>query len=70
MASPTRVLSTPRTAATLVSYTVAKDIENGMRIAGKRRAKGDVFEADPRHMAFLLREGVIELTPPAAPSHG
>lgn len=42
-----------------VSYTVVKEIKNAMKIAGKRRQKGDVFEAIPRHVHFLLLEGVI-----------
>ena len=51
----------------LTSYTVLVTATNGLRIAGKRRAAGDVFSADPRHMAFLIREGVVGLTP-AAPA--
>ena len=44
---------------TKVSYTVVKDITNAMKIAGKRRQKGDVFEAIPRHVHFLVLERVI-----------
>jgi hypothetical protein len=47
---------------TKVSYTVVKTITNAMKIAGKRRQKGDVFEAIPRHVHFLLLEGVIAPT--------
>jgi hypothetical protein len=53
---------------TKVSYTVVKTISNAMKIAGKRRQKGDVFEAIPRHVHFLVLEGVIAATPPAAPA--
>lgn len=57
---PLNVRSAPATApAPLVSYTVLVTPQNGMKIAGKRREKGDIFEADPRHMAFLIREGVV-----------
>lgn len=65
---PKGVLGTRTPSAALVSYTVLKTPENGMRIAGKRRVQGDTFEADPRHMAFLLREGVVGVTPAA--EHG
>jgi len=51
---------------TKVSYTVVKEISNGMKIAGARRQKGDVFLAIPRHVHFLLLEGVIAPTPPAS----
>ena len=57
------MLSTKTPSAELKSYTVLIDILNGMKIAGTRRVKGDVFRADPRHMAFLIREGVVGLTP-------
>jgi len=55
---------------TKVSYTVVKSIGNGMKIAGKRRQKGDTFEAIPRHVHFLLVEEVIAETAklPAAPA--
>ncbi|MGO4872745.1 MAG: hypothetical protein ACLPGW_19435 [Roseiarcus sp.] len=53
---------------TKVSYTVVKTISNALKIAGKRRQKGDVFEAIPRHVRFLLLEGVIAPTPAAAPA--
>ena len=53
---------------TKVSYTVVKTIANAMKIAGKRRQKGDVFLAIPRHVYFLVLEGVIAPTPPAAPA--
>ena len=39
---------------TKVSYTVVKDVKNAMKIAGKRRQKGDVFMAIPRHVYFLV----------------
>lgn len=50
-----------------VSYIVVKDITNGMKIAGARRAKGEVFMALPRHMTFLLAEGVVALAETMAP---
>jgi len=67
---PRRGLSagSARVDMTKVSYTVVKQISNGMKIAGKRRQMGDVFEAIPRHVHFLLIEGVIATTPPAAPA--
>ena len=57
------VLRAPTPSPALVAYTVLKTPENGMKIAGRRRAQGDVFSADPRHMAFLLRESVIAPAP-------
>ncbi len=45
----------------LVSYVVLVEATNGMKIAGKRRARGETFSASPRHMAFLVREGVVAL---------
>jgi hypothetical protein len=67
---PRRGLSagTAKVDTTKVSYTVVKDIKNAMKIAGRRRQKGDVFEAIPRHVYFLLLEGVIAPTPAAAPA--
>ena len=71
-AGPRRGLSAgaARVDTTKVSYTVVKSIANGMKIAGKRRQKGDVFEAIPRHVHFLLVEDVIAETAklPAAPA--
>ena len=47
---------------TKVNYTVVKEIKNAMKIAGKRRQKGDTFDAIPRHVHFLLLEEVIAET--------
>lgn len=66
---PRRGLSAGKAAAqSKVSYTVLKDIGNATKIAGRRRAKGDVFMATPRHMTFLVLEGIVGLTSPAAPA--
>lgn len=55
---------------TKVNYTVVVEIKNAMKIAGKRRQKGDTFDAIPRHVHFLVIEGVIVETAklPAAAS--
>ena len=49
-------------APVLADYVVLITPENGMRIAGKRRVAGDTFAADPRHMTYLIREGVVAQT--------
>ena len=46
-------------APALVTYVVLVEPTNGMKIAGKRRVKGETFPASPAHMAFLVREGVV-----------
>jgi hypothetical protein len=63
-AGPRRGLSAGSAAVdmTKVNYTVVKDIGNAMKIAGKRRQKGDTFDAIPRHVKFLELEGVIAPT--------
>jgi hypothetical protein len=53
---------------TKVSYTVVKTVSNALKIAGKRRQKGDVFMAIPRHVYFLVLEGVIVPTATLAAS--
>jgi hypothetical protein len=69
-AGPRRGLSVGKAKVdmTKVSYTVVKTISNALKIAGKRRQKGDTFMAIPRHVKFLELEGVIAPTPAASSS--
>ncbi len=66
------VLAHPRPSGPLAAYVVLATPANGMKIAGQRRARGEIFHAHPRHMAFLLREGVVAVRPEmtAAPAPG
>ncbi len=51
------------------NYTVLVDHTHGGKIAGARRAVGDVISLTARQAEFLILNGSIEATPaaPAAP---
>jgi hypothetical protein len=49
-----------------VAYKVLQELKNGGRIAGRRRALNEVFEADESELHFLELEGVVEKVAPAA----
>jgi hypothetical protein len=47
-----------------VTYRVVKEISNGGKIAGARRAQGATFEAHPSSVMYAELEGVIERVAP------
>lgn len=47
-------------------YEVKADVQNGMRIAGQRVAKGDKIELTEDQAHFLVIEGTLEEVKPAA----